>query len=113
MKPKQVKDEQISLINNEIHHLRKDIAEMKDLSNPDCVFDEMSRKVDQLIQLVSEIKLEMETALDARSEETKSSSAETVSNGEKATPVKEFQCCKCRCSAVPEFLTLEDPLSLE
>lgn len=107
MKPKQLKDEQISLINTEITHLRKDIADMKDKNDPDSIFDEMSRKVDQLIKLVSEIKLEMETALDAKSEELKNSSSENV---DKVGQVKkEFQCSKCRCSKVP----VEDSLSLE
>lgn len=101
MKPKPFKDEQIALINNEITHLRKDIADIKDKSDPDNIFDEMSKKVDQLIRLVSEIKLEMETALHSKSEVLNNSSGETLT--------KKSQCPKFRCPSVDDSLTAKDP----
>lgn len=114
MKPKQLKDEQIILINNEISILRKDIAEIKDKSDPDNIFDEMSKKVDQLIRLVSEIKLEMEAALDAKSDDVTDSSAENMTKRSCAGgSSKRIQCPKCRCPNLVDSLITDDPLSLE
>lgn len=97
MKPNSLTDEQYNQISSEISDLRKDISEMKDITNPDNVFQQMTQKVDQLISLVSEIKAEMEAALFARSRELKKLECEInkfeseIKAGEEIVPVIKFK----------------------